>query len=64
MSREIYLEGTPLHEALTKWLIRFDSEVSGKPLPDEIIHVKNSLGRITAEAELVSASKTNASTRP
>jgi putative molybdopterin biosynthesis protein len=50
MSREIYLEGTPLHEALTKWLSRFDSEESGRPLPGEIIHVKDSLGRITAEA--------------
>ena len=50
MSREIYLEGTPLDEALTKWLSRFDSEESGRPLPGEIIHVKDSLGRITAEA--------------
>ncbi len=50
MSREIYLEGTPLHEALTKWLSRFDSEESGRPLPGEIIHVKDTLGRITAEA--------------
>lgn len=50
MSREIYLEGTPLHEALTKWLSRFDSEESGRPFPGEIIHVKDSLGRITAEA--------------
>lgn len=50
MSREIYLEGTPLYEALTKWLSRFDSEESGRPLPREIIHVKDSLGRITAEA--------------
>jgi putative molybdopterin biosynthesis protein len=56
MSREIYLEGTPLHEALTKWLTRFDSEVSGKPLPDEIIHVKDSLGRITAEAVIAKIS--------
>jgi putative molybdopterin biosynthesis protein len=50
MSSEIYLEGTPLHEALTKWLSRFDSEESGRPLSGEIIHVKDSLGRITAEA--------------
>jgi putative molybdopterin biosynthesis protein len=56
MSREIYLEGTPLHEALTKWLTRFDSEVSGKPLPDEIIYVKDSLGRITAEAVIANIS--------
>src|SRR4030043_2095054 len=50
MSREIYLEGTPLHEALTKWLSRFASEESGRPLPGEIIHAKDSLGRVTAEA--------------
>src|SRR4030043_2265073 len=50
MAREIYLEGTPLHEALTKWLSRFASEESGRPLPGEIIHAKDSLGRITAEA--------------
>lgn len=56
MSREIYLEGTPLHEALTKWLTRFDSEVSGKPLPNEIIYVKDSLGRITAEAVIANIS--------
>jgi hypothetical protein len=42
MSREIYLEGTPLDEALTKWLSRFDSEESGRPLPGVI---KNS-GRL------------------
>jgi putative molybdopterin biosynthesis protein len=50
MSREIYLEGTPLDEALAKWLSRFDSEESGRPLPGEIIQVKDSIGRITAEA--------------
>src|SRR3989304_3968933 len=50
MSREIYLEGTPLHEALTKWLSRFDFEESGRPLSGEIIQVKDSIGRITAEA--------------
>ncbi len=56
MSREIYLEGTPLHEALTKWLSRFDSEESGRPLSGEIIHVKDSLGRITAEAVIAKIS--------
>ena len=50
MSREIYLEGTPLHEVLTKWLSRFDFEESGRPLSGEIIQVKDSIGRITAEA--------------
>ncbi|MGB9715954.1 MAG: molybdopterin biosynthesis protein [Thermodesulfovibrionales bacterium] len=50
MSREIYLEGTPLDEALKKWLTRFDSDVSECPLSGELVHVKDSLGRVTAEA--------------
>ncbi|MGQ9570093.1 MAG: molybdopterin biosynthesis protein [Thermodesulfovibrionales bacterium] len=50
MSREIYLEGTPLDEALTRWLLRFDSEICRKPLPGELVHAKDSLGRVTAEA--------------
>lgn len=50
MSREIYLEGTSLEEALENWLLRFDTEFFSRPLPSEIIHVKDSLGRVTAEA--------------
>lgn len=50
MSHEIYLEGAPLDEALKKWLFRFDSDVAELPLSGEVIHVKDSLGRVTAEA--------------
>jgi len=50
MSRDIYLESTPLHEALTKWLNKLDSEGVGKPLQGETVKVIDSLGRVTAEA--------------
>lgn len=50
MSRDIYLEGLPLSEALTKWLDRLDSEGGLRPLADEKIAVIDSLGRVTAEA--------------
>jgi putative molybdopterin biosynthesis protein len=50
MSRNIYLESTPLHEALTKWLKRLDSEGVLRPLPGERVKVTDSLGRVTAEA--------------
>src|SRR4030065_1645913 len=49
MSREIYLEGTPLDQALGKWLNKIESEGSGRPLSGETVPVKDSLGRITAE---------------
>jgi putative molybdopterin biosynthesis protein len=49
MFREIYLEGTPLAEALGKWLSKIESEGSGRPLSSEILPVRDSLGRITAE---------------
>ena len=50
MSRNIYLESTPLHEALTKLLKRLDSEGVLRPLPGERVKVTDSLGRVTAEA--------------
>ena len=50
MSRDIYLESTPLHEALAKWLERLDSEGVLRPLPGERVKVVDSLGRVTAEA--------------
>ncbi len=50
MSSEIYLESTPLQEALLKWLKRLDSERILIPLSGEKISVIDSLGRITAEA--------------
>lgn len=52
MSPHIYLDSTPLNEAVTLWLRRF-----GKgPLPAETIKVIDSLGRITAEAVIAKTS--------
>ena len=56
MSRNIYLEGTPLHEALIRWLKKINSEEIGRPLPGEIIRVENSLKRVTAEAVIAKIS--------
>jgi putative molybdopterin biosynthesis protein len=56
MSREIYLEGTPLDEALSEWLKKLESEGVGRPLSGETIQVKDSLGRITAEAVIAKIS--------
>ncbi len=50
MSRDIYLESTPLHEAIAKWLIKLDSEGVIRPLSGETIKVVDSLGRVTAGA--------------
>ena len=50
MSRDIYLESTPLDEALRKWLQELDSGKVLSPLPGEKILVMDSLGRVTAEA--------------
>jgi putative molybdopterin biosynthesis protein len=56
MSQEIYLEGTPLNEALAKWLRKLEAEGVGSPLSGETIQVKDSLGRITAEAVIATIS--------
>jgi molybdopterin molybdotransferase/putative molybdopterin biosynthesis protein len=50
MSRDIYLESVSLHEALTRWLDKLNSEGVLRPLSGEEIGVKDSLGRVTAEA--------------
>jgi putative molybdopterin biosynthesis protein len=50
MSRGIYLENTPLDEALTRWVRRLDSEGVAKPISGEKIQVIDSLGRVTSEA--------------
>jgi putative molybdopterin biosynthesis protein len=50
MSRNIYLESTPLDEALSKWLQRLDSGQALRPLSGERIKVIDSLGRVTAQA--------------
>ncbi|KAF0145488.1 MAG: molybdopterin molybdotransferase [Nitrospirae bacterium] len=49
MKREIYLETTPLNEAIEKWMQRLEKEGALKPFSGEKIQVKDSLGRITAE---------------
>ncbi|MEK7864995.1 MAG: molybdopterin biosynthesis protein, partial [Nitrospirota bacterium] len=46
---EIYLETTPLNEAIEKWLKRLESQGFLKPFPGEKVMVSESLGRITAE---------------
>lgn len=56
MSQEVFLEGTPLGEALEKWLKKIESEEVGRPLSGETIRVKDSLGRITAEAVIAKIS--------
>lgn len=50
MKRKIYLDSTPLVEALEKWNERLHREGLDKPLPAERIKVIDSLGRVTAEA--------------
>ncbi len=49
MRKGIYLENTPLEEALKLWAERIASEGIG-PLGGELVAVGDSLGRITAEA--------------
>ncbi|MBM4137842.1 MAG: molybdopterin biosynthesis protein, partial [Nitrospira sp.] len=56
MSRDIYLENTPLPEALSKWLGKLESEGRDRLLSDETIKVIDSLGRITAEAVIAKIS--------
>ena len=56
MSRDIYLESTPLHEALTKWIKKLDFEGVMRPLTGDTIKAIDSLGRITAEAVIAKIS--------
>ncbi|MDI6744712.1 MAG: molybdopterin biosynthesis protein [Thermodesulfovibrionales bacterium] len=49
MKREIYLETTPLNEAIEQWLRRLESQGFLKTFPGEKVMVPESLGRITAE---------------
>lgn len=46
---DIFLESTPLQEALEIWIDKLSSEGKLNPLPSEKIKVIDSLGRITAE---------------
>jgi putative molybdopterin biosynthesis protein len=56
MSQDIYLESTPLDEALTKWLKKLDSEGVLRPFTGETVNVIDSLGRVTAEAVIAKIS--------
>jgi len=56
MSRDIYLESTPLDEALRKWLKKLEFEGVSKPLPGQTVRVIDSLGRVTAEAVIAKIS--------
>lgn len=56
MSRDIYLESTPLQEALSKWFLKLDSEGVLHPQCGESIPVSDSLGRITAKAVIAKIS--------
>ncbi len=56
MSRNIYLENTPLPEALSRWLTKLDSEGITKPFPGETVSVPDALGRVTAEAVIARVS--------
>lgn len=56
MSRDIYLESIPLHEALTRWLSKLNTEGIGRPLSGETVRVIDSLGRVTARAIIAKTS--------
>ena len=48
MQREIFLESTPLHDALSLWSGRLEKEGFLRPLEAECIQVSDALGRVTA----------------
>lgn len=50
MKRKIYLDSTPLDEALNIWDERLNKDGIDAPLTSESLRVTDSLGRITAEA--------------
>jgi putative molybdopterin biosynthesis protein len=56
MQRNVYLESTPLNEALRKWFEKCASDGFLRPLPAETVKVTDSLGRITAEAVIANIS--------
>jgi putative molybdopterin biosynthesis protein len=56
MQRNVYLESTPLNEALRKWLEKCTSEGFFKPLPAETVRITDSLGRVTAAAVIANIS--------
>ncbi len=56
MKREIYLETTPLNEAIERWLKKLESEGSLKPFSGETVKVIDAIGRITAEPVIANLS--------
>jgi len=50
VKKSVYLESTPLNDALNLWLERLRCAGLSKPLPPERITVVDSLGRVSAEA--------------
>jgi putative molybdopterin biosynthesis protein len=50
MRKNIYLESTPLNDAMNVWRERLQREGLDKPLPPERVEVIDSLGRLSAEA--------------
>lgn len=50
MKRSVFIQTTPLDEALRRWSERLESLGSGGPLGAETVKVADSLGRVTAEA--------------
>lgn len=49
MKHKIYIENTPLHEAIEKWTNKLTISSVNKPLQGEPVKVIDSLGRVTAE---------------
>lgn len=56
MPKNIYLESTPLKEALSRWMERLSAENVLNPLPGEMVDVADSLGRITSKAVIAKIS--------
>lgn len=56
MKRNIYIESTPLDEALELWACRLDREGLNRPLKAERIKVIDSIGRVTACAVMAEVS--------
>ncbi|MBI5049675.1 MAG: molybdopterin biosynthesis protein [Nitrospirae bacterium] len=50
LKRDIYLQNTPLHEAIEKWQMRLKESGVSRPFDGETVKVIDSPGRITAEA--------------
>src|SRR5512135_298815 len=49
-NRQVYIDMTPLEDALALWRARLEALGLWKPLSGETLHADESLGRVTAEA--------------